>query len=179
VVNCTRNIERGSRFTPALCAEPDGRSAAKYCAPGSTCHALCGDFVDQGIGALCAVTALTQLSTVCTGMGYCGASADVAALKDDLAAAVAANLDALILEAPDAPSSYDADRAAPDWSTGQYCDAHLYCNFCLHSETCSEIACQSDDAMEALNHLDAHCRGADRHPLACGGDDRSASSLTS
>ena len=80
-VNCST---AGDNYTAGECGVYDSGSCAAYCTnasrSGSWCNSLCGDACDEGGGALCAATVLTNITEVCA--KYFGSSFGLVYLTD-------------------------------------------------------------------------------------------------
>lgn len=111
-------------YTPSACSSFDASACSVSCGSG-WCAELCGDACARNEGAICAASALANISDLCTTLDY---------------AAV-----------PTATREYETARGHKSMEFAEGCDHHAYCSFC--GDTCQNLLTQYPIGAEFISSM--------------------------
>jgi len=122
-------------YTNTSCAVYDKESCGLYCYEDSWCEHFCGDECEKGGGAICALTVLSNLTKTCEFNGLCSAPGGDSAI---------------------------ASSASTLRASGDGCDHHAICTYCLTDDFCQELVldgviADANMAMLLLSELEMTC----------------------
>lgn len=128
-LNCSLEDD-DERFTYDACEGFDRDSCAMYCTEDSWCSHFCGAECKKGVGALCALRVLSNLTHNCETNGLCDLPAHAkrtGSMAVRASAIVGPNETGLTL-----PASADG------------CDNHALCSECLYDDNCERLVLEGE-----------------------------------